>query len=90
MTPLLGGPDTSKLTTTGLMPHCLQAPVVLGGEMLLTPTGLAKTVELANRKFRLNIERTQRFERVSTEGGLGVSIHVQAASRGLPFRRPAY
>lgn len=86
MTPLLSGPDTSRLTTTGPMSDCLQAPIVLGGEMLLTPTGLAKTVELANRKFRLNVERTQRFERVSTEDGYA----CPGASRGLPFRRPAH
>jgi hypothetical protein len=43
-----------------------QAPLVLGGEALMTSSGLEALVELANAKFRANRERTDRFFEVRT------------------------
>ena len=45
----------------------LEAPVVLGGQLLLTEPGLGALVALANTKFGLNAERTERLEEVSLQ-----------------------
>jgi hypothetical protein len=45
---------------------CTQAPVVLGGQLLLTGPGLEALVALANTKFELNAQRTKRLEEVGS------------------------